>query len=713
LIKIQNDQQEDVGHIGSINATSKFIFSKIHESEGVTGLHLSEVDMDGIQAIRNLGLGEAQPVQRVVTRKNPYHPPATIASIENLSPERITVDEKDAFFSVMGKTPGDAEVEFRFETGERTKTIIKVTSVQLPGLSSKVFWPMLGTLRLPQGYTPSPRDCFIISANQKGRVEWLMTNYVHDVQIRHNGVIKALVPTVLEKLQFPSRGWKVDFSVVPYTCTRNVLVDTMDVSLPQKVGEGLSGNDLDWFFAEEENSIRQTSFTPAVAGGRNYVLKARDYLGEYSAVRVKHSGETSYDNLLLSYEISSWNLQSELKNHLQIIDRQDGRGIYKRIRINQGLRGYLPARYEYLPWNAESEKFYSHDPIQNQLGNGVVEFKLYRNYKAPTYDTIFRVSIGELPEIKIPISFDSNLDLKQEILSDTELHFFKLNGGVVSMSLQLPSTLEELPRYDWRAKLRLGGITPFERTIPTVSGFNQRRLRYNIALTDTPSVAHVEVAHPFQRPIRQEINIFSHESNWSWVDETYLNHKLVRYCHKFQKRIALKSSSRPAESELYRLDTSPANPFGYPSMTYLKRHLVGDSVGVQDYSFIIRFSNIKGSEPELIRLISIEDLEKELECESMIFGISSGWQNEGEAWRDKKHFEEDNTSIIFSASEIPSDETSMSDGMYTLSSPGVYLMLAKLGPPQWYCAQPEHIEDKDWPEGFFGCYGAVLEIEVF
>jgi hypothetical protein len=51
--------------------------------------------------------------------------------------------------------------------------------------------------------------------------------------------------------------------------------------------------------------------------------------------------------------------------------------------------------------------------------------------------------------------------------------------------------------------------------------------------------------------------------------------------------------------------------------------------------------------------------------------------------------------------------------MYTLSSPGVYLMLAKLGPPQWYCAQPEHIEDKDWPEGFFGCYGAVLEIEVF
>lgn len=711
-MRINNAQQEDMGHVNSISATSKFIFSKIHESEGVTKLLLSEVDMDGIQAIRKLELGEAQPIQGVVPRKNPYHPHATITSIENLSPERITVDDKDSFFLVMGETPGDAEVEFRFETGERNKTKITVTSQQLPGLSSKVFWPMLGRRSLPQGYAPSPKDCFTRSANQKDWVEWLMTDYVHEVQIRHKGTIKALVPTVLEKLQFPSHGWKVDFSVVPYTCTRNVFVDTMVVSLPQKIERGVSGGDLSWFLAEE-NGIRQASFTPEVEGVRNYVLTAKDYLGVYSAVRVKHSNEASFDNLLLSYKILPWNLQSELKNYLQIEDGQDESGVFKHIKIGKGLLNHLPARYQNLTWNAESEQFYRHGTIQNQLGQGAVEFKLYRNYQASTYDTTFHIGVGELPDIQIPISFDSNLDLKQEILADTELHVFKLNGGVVAMSLQLPSTLEELPRYDWRAKLTLGGTTPSEHTIPSFSGFNQKRLSYNIALTNTPPVAHVEVSHPFQRPIRQEIDIFNHESNWSWVDETYLNHKFVRYCKKFQKRIALKSSGRVPKRELYRLDASETNPFGYPSMTNTKRHLVGDSVGVQDYSFIIKLQNNKASKPKLIPVISMGDLKRELECDSMIFGISSDWQNEGEAWRDKKHFEEDNTAIIFSPSELLLDETSVSDGMYTFSSPGVYLMLAKLGTPNWYCEQPGHIEDEDWPDGFFGCYGVVLEIEVF
>jgi hypothetical protein len=731
LIKITNSQEEDLGFIDPSNVISKFTFNAIHEAEGSTRIILSEVDMDRFQEIMKLDLGEDKPIPRSMARKNLYHPPATIQSIETLYPEIITVDERDGVLMATGIGPGDTELELRFETGECHKIEIKVKSQQIPGLSSKLFWPMLGEFRLPQGYFPSPRECFELRTNYDGWVDWLMTDYVHNVQIRNNEAIKAVIPTVLDELDL----WKVDFYIEPYTCTRNVFVDTMAVSLPQNIGTGVSGEELIWFFAED--GVKQAEFTPAVEGYRNYVLKSKDYLGEYYDVRIKHPNEPSHSTLSLTYKILPWDLVSELKNHLQIEDGQDEGGAFKNVKISSTLQDKLPARYKKLQWNAEPEQFYRCETKQNQLEQGQIKFKVYRDHQAPDYDTNLMLRIDELPEIKIPLTFDSNLDLKEEMLIDTELHLFELNGKVVSMTLQLPTSLKDLPRYDWQAKLTLGGATPSEHRIPNleVSSFLERDLIErmppeilkkvemdlgiqttiwnNIGPLNTPPFAHVEVSHPFRRPIRKEINIFSHESDWSWVDESYLNHELVRYCKKFQQRIEFKSSGHSLERELYELETSPANPFGYPTHTKTKRHLVGDSVDVQDYSFIMEFLSIEGSEPKLIRLISIEELEEELES-NLFFGISSGWQNDGEPWINQEHFEKENTSIIFSESELPLDETSVTDGKYTFHSPGVYLMLRKLGAVDWYCEVPEHKEKGlDWPDAYFGCYGAVLEIEVF
>ena len=710
MIKITNERNEDLGLIDPTNAISKFTFNAIHEVEGVTRLILAEVDMNGFQANINLELGEAKPIPGSVARKNPYHPPVTIDSIENPYPETINVVEKNGFFMVTGINPGEAEVELRFETGECHRTDIMVTSQQIPGLSVRVFWPMLGELRLPKGYSPSPRECFELRADNGRMVVWLMTDYVHNVQIRNNGAIKAVVPTVLEELPIPL--FEVNFSDEPYICTRNVFLDTMAISLPRNVGTGMSGEELSWFLAEDDG-IRKTSFAPAEEGIRNFVLKAKDYLGEYIDVRVKHPKETAHNILLLKYQILPWDLASELENHLNIRDGSDKLGAFKHIKISTTLQHNLPPRYKNMPWEVESEQFYTCDTINDQLKGGVdVEFKVYRGYHAPTYDTILLLNIGGLPEINVPLAFDPNLDLKEEMLIDTALHLYKHDEMVTSFTLQLPSSLKQLPSHGWGAKLRLGGATPSEHRISYLDFALKSQTWDNIEPFNTPSVAHLEVSHPFGRPIHKEIKIFKHASDWSWVDESYLTHKLVRYCKKFQKRIEFKSSGHSLGAELYELDIASVNPFGYPTRTRAKRLLVGDSIDVQDYSFIMEFSRIKGTDPRLIRLIQTEDLKKELGCDSMIFGISSDWQNEGENWRDKKHFEEDNTSIIFSASKLPLDETS-NDGMYTFSSPGVYLMLAKLGSPQWYCAQPEHIDDENWPDGLFGCYRAVLEIEVF
>jgi hypothetical protein len=709
LIEITNNQGIVVGLFDPANAISKFIFHSIHEVEGGTQLILSKPDMGEFQAIENLELGEVRPITRIVPRENPFHNYAIIRSIQNLSPNVITVSERDGLFEVEGTTPGNALIKIIFETGECHRIAIVVSSQQIPGLSSSHCWPIEGQITLPKGYHPSPIECFEKCDDSGEEVVWSMNDYVHDVNIRKNGVIIARVPAVLKNMNTISTN-EIDFSNEPYTSIKDIYVDTIAVLLPALL-VWRNGAELSWFTAEE-NGIERTSFTPEEAGHRTFVLKIKDYLGIYRDARLRHPSANAHNNLLLTYNTLSWDLESKLKDHLRIEDGRDGNGVFKHISIDSEIMDDIPSRYRSVLWNAEPEEFYECKIEQNQLLDGMLEFKVYRNYQAPAYDTILSLIAEGSESIDIPLSFDSSLDLEPEMLTDSSLHLFCVNGWFASMRLELPSLVEELPRYDWRAKLSLDGDFPpvdMEISIEkTGNSFSN--------LSGLPSNAHLVVSHPYQRPIREQIEIVSHDSDWNWLDGPYLDHKLVRYCKKFQQRMKLKASGYlPMKSELYQIDgITTYNPFGYSTTLEVEYRLAGESVSVKDYDFIMQFCPERNGGPKIVRLVTTEVLDETLELEgSSVFGISMGWQNDGEAWENQQHFEKENTSLIFSLSELPEDNTLVIDGMFELSTPGVYLFLSKSGSPNWYCNRPDHIGRDEWPDGFIGFYAPVLEIEVF